>query len=587
MRESMTAGGSPERFARSSVVRAWWPWLIVAALSIASLSTLLLSDRALRIVVPAMFALHALVITFGIRRRTDRDPVTWLALQIGIILLVPRSFAFVQYRQGNQDQRWQTATVAALLAILVCFGWAGTRGFRPLLHVPGTARPVRVGLIGFVLVSVSAQWTFLGERPTGRAWEAAALACSVGTAALIAAFAMLADDLRQLGRHAELMIVGAAGVYGFGQAVELFGSDRVVPTSHVFAHTLVATSLVAVASLRDDMVRVGQPVVQLTDRPLTNVSPAVLLTISVADAALVGVARGPWGVSQVVFVMAVVVAIQMVVIVWLSGLLLGMLGRLGKFRNRRLKQELRGAVARCELEAHFQPIISVSDHAVVGYETLARWPHDRLGMLTAARFISLASSEGYLASIDSMMIRCAAEALPALFATTSGQAPFLTVNVEPRRMQEAGFAARTLADLSSASLDPRGLVIELTETSAVDDWEELRSNVALFKAAGVGLAIDDFGAGHSNFGLLVELDPDLVKLDQTLITAALNSDRGRSVVRNAVAAARSAGARIVAEGVSNAEWKGVLEELGFDHMQGYAFGKADSVASYAGTGGVA
>jgi EAL domain-containing protein (putative c-di-GMP-specific phosphodiesterase class I) len=423
-----------------------------------------------------------------------------------------------------------------LLAILVCFGWAGTRGFRPLLHVPATARPVKVGLVGFVLVSVSAQWTFLGERPTGRTWEAAAVACSFGTAALVAAIAMLTNDLRQLGRHAELMIVGAAGVYGFGQAIELFGSSRVVPTSHVFAHTLIATSLLAVASLRQDMARVGQPLVQLSDRPLTNVSPAVLLAISIADAALVGVARGPWGVSRLVFVMAVVVAIQLVVIVWLSGMLLGMLGRLGKFRNRKLKQELRGAVARGELEAHFQPIISVTDHAVVGYETLARWPHNRLGMLTAARFISLASSEGFLASIDSMMIRCAAEALPALFATTSGRTPFLTVNVEPRRMQEPGFAARTLADLASVKLDPHGLIIELTETSAVDNWEELRANVALFKAAGIGLAIDDFGAGHSNFGLLVELDPDLVKLDQSLIVAALNSDRGRSVVRNAVAA---------------------------------------------------
>lgn len=126
------------------------------------------------------------------------------------------------------------------------------------------------------------------------------------------------------------------------------------------------------------MVSVGQPLVQLSDRPLTNVSPAVLLTISIADAHLVGVARGPWGVSRLVFVMAVVVAIQLVVIVWLSGML--------------------------------------------------------LGMLAAARFISLASSEGYLASIDSMMIRCAAEALPALFATMSGRTPFLTVNVEPPRV---------------------------------------------------------------------------------------------------------------------------------------------------------
>jgi EAL domain-containing protein (putative c-di-GMP-specific phosphodiesterase class I) len=179
-----------------------------------------------------------------------------------------------------------------------------------------------------------------------------------------------------------------------------------------------------------------------------------------------------------------------------------------------------------------------------------------------------------------MMMRMAAEALPMLFACTSNDQPFLTVNVEPKRMQQAGFAVRILEELSTRNLNPNGLIIEITETAAIDDWDELRRNVTIFQAVGIGLAIDDFGAGHSNFGLLVELEPDLVKLDQSLVEAALATNRGRAVVRNAVQAARSCGALIVAEGVSDDTWCPSLEALGFDHVQGYAFGRAAAASSF-------
>lgn len=546
-------------------------------------------SRAAVVVAPSLFILQAVVLAVGQHRHPVRDRITWYALFGGVCLLVMKSYTYCRWQLADRApvrlpsdvRHWNSLMVAATLANLACFIWAAAKGFRPLLHVPATASPIRVGLAGFALVEAVTQWSWLGDRPTGRTSDVLAIVCAVGASALIAAFAMLAATLRRLGRYSDLTIVGAAGVFGVGQAVALFGSHGVLPTAgRVFVHTLVATGLLAFASFMPGMGRVGKPLSEFTDRPLTNVSPAVLLTITVADAALAGLAKGPWAVTKIVFIMAVVVAIQTVVIVWLSGMLLGVLGKLGRFRSRRLRAELRGAVARCELEAHFQPIVRTSDMLVAGYETLARWQHPRLGLVTAHRFISIAASEGFLASIDHMMVRMAAEALPALFATTPVEHPFLTVNIEPKRMQQAGFATRILADLADRRLDPRGLIIELTETAAIDDWTELRINVELFQQAGIGLAIDDFGAGHSNFGLLVELDPDFVKLDQSLIEAALRSARGRSVVRNAVQAARSCGAHIVAEGVCDADWATPLKDLGFDHLQGYAFGKARSADTY-------
>ncbi len=88
MRESMAAAVRGRPTSAAFLLRRW-PWLMVAVLSLASLLTLLLSDRSLRVLVPALFAVHATIITVGIRRRPDRDRVTWMALQIATILLVP------------------------------------------------------------------------------------------------------------------------------------------------------------------------------------------------------------------------------------------------------------------------------------------------------------------------------------------------------------------------------------------------------------------------------------------------------------------------------------------------------------------
>jgi EAL domain-containing protein (putative c-di-GMP-specific phosphodiesterase class I) len=564
-------------------------WIVMAFFVISAPVVLVLPLHIVAYVAPAIFATQVVALAVGQARQPKRDRITWNALLCGIAFLVLKSYAYSRWQMAENTipsvaadiRLWNSVTVGTTLANLVCFIWAGAKGFRPLLHVPATSASVRVGLAGFALVEGVAQWTWLGARPAGWASTALAVVSGIGAAALTAAFAALMLTLLRLRRCSDLMIAGAAMVFGVGQVLTLVGSERFNPTAgRAFVHILLATGLLAAAAFLPGMHQVGRPLAEFTDRPLNNISPLVLLTLCVADAVLAGLQKGPWGVSRVLFVMAVVVAVQTVIIVWLSGTLLGLHNWVDRFRNRRLRSELRGAVGRNELQAHFQPIIRTTDMTVAGYETLARWQHPRLGLVTANRFISIAAAEGFLAAIDHMMIRLAAEALPALLATTRAERPFLTVNVEPKRMQQVGFADRVLGDLRNRSLDPRGLIIELTETAAIDDWDQLRVNVGLFQQAGIGLAIDDFGAGHSNFGLLVELDPTLVKLDQTLVEAALNSTRGQVIVRNAVQAARSCGAHIVAEGVSDADWAQPLTDLGFDHLQGYAFGRACSASSY-------
>jgi EAL domain-containing protein (putative c-di-GMP-specific phosphodiesterase class I) len=556
-------------------------WLVGIALAVTSLVMLGISPAVGGVVAPVLFAIHAVVISIGMRRHPTMDAKIWRSFRWGILLQIPASFAFIRSRIDPAVAVWPTLNVIVTLTSLMFFGWAAASAFRVFFAVPAMARASKLGLVGFAFTLVATEWIILGDRPHGRPWVALAAVCGFGAVALVVALALSLQPLRFHRRDAEIMLLTAAVVFGIAKVPNFFSRVQQVPTSQLFVPTLMAAGLVAAAALHPGMARVGQSLTEFSDEPLTMVSPMVSLALFVVDAAVLGLAQGPWSVSRLAMVMAVVVALQVILIVWLSGSVWTALASRWNRPNRRLRRELRTAVSRGDLRAHFQPILRADDLAIAGYETLARWPHPSLGMISAEKFISVASNEGFLASIDHMMIRHAVEALPALRATSVVDNPFVTVNVEPGRMQEAGFADRVLTTLRNLQLDPTGLIIELTETSAVTDWDGIMSNVAAFQDAGIGLAIDDFGSGHANFSLLVSLDPDLVKLDRSLVEAAMTSARGRAVVSMAADAARSAGARIVAEGISEHAWGEELRSLGFDLLQGYAFGQPQALDSIA------
>lgn len=562
-------------------------WLVgVALVGVASVM-LWLPVAVGGIAAPILLAVQALVITVGMHRHADRTMTIWRAFRRGTVLQIPGTFAFIRSRIDPGVGWWPAINVVLTLGSLLFFGWAAASAFRVFFSVPSTVRAARLGLAGFALSLAATEWVILGNRPDGKPFIALGLACGLGAVALVVALALSVAPLRFHHRDAEVMLLAAAVIFGVGKVSLFFSHDRLVPTAQLFVPTLMATGLVAAAALHPAMARVGESLTEFSDRPLTIVSPLVSLVLFVIDAAVLGLAQGPWPVSLLAKVMTVVVALQLILIVWLSGSVWTGVTARWSGPNRRLRRQLRTAVSRGELRAHFQPILRAGDLAVAGYETLARWPHPSLGMISAHNFISVASNEGFLASIDHMMIRYAVEALPTLLATSAVDHPFVTVNVEPTRMQESGFADRVLTTLRDLNLDPDGLIIELTETAAVTDWDEIMRNVTVFQDAGIGLAIDDFGAGHANFGLLVSLDPDLVKLDRTLVEAAMTSARGRAVVRMVADAARSAGARVVAEGISDYAWGAELHDLGFDLLQGYAFGRPQALDSILSTGGTA
>jgi EAL domain-containing protein (putative c-di-GMP-specific phosphodiesterase class I) len=208
------------------------------------------------------------------------------------------------------------------------------------------------------------------------------------------------------------------------------------------------------------------------------------------------------------------------------------------------------------LRVHLQPIVELDTGSVWGVEALARFPgHPQPG---PAEWFASALREGRGLALEELALRGALAVLPRLPERLR-----LTVNLSAQALLLPSIS-QLLLDLA----DPRVLV-ELTEHEQVEDYSALVSAIADLRAVGVGLCIDDFGAGHSSLRHVLHLEPDVVKLDLALVQGVGGCPRRQALVAAMLTFCRSTGAVLVAEGVEEPADLAELIRLGVGHAQGW------------------
>jgi EAL domain-containing protein (putative c-di-GMP-specific phosphodiesterase class I) len=211
----------------------------------------------------------------------------------------------------------------------------------------------------------------------------------------------------------------------------------------------------------------------------------------------------------------------------------------------------------------YQPIISLRDGRVVGFEALARWD----GMEVNAP----PSRYEDQALASNMLIR-SAETLSNLREGAKRDDIFMHVNLTARELTKSTLPALIEALMNGYKLPERALRMELTEQAALrDETQSLAAAMAL-KAVGAGLVLDDFGTGHSSFAWLADLPFDSLKIDHGL-TSRLGQQRNDTILSTITLLASRLGMSSTAEGVEKREDASRLRALGFDHAQGYAFAR--------------
>jgi diguanylate cyclase (GGDEF)-like protein len=246
--------------------------------------------------------------------------------------------------------------------------------------------------------------------------------------------------------------------------------------------------------------------------------------------------------------------------------------------DRRILVEgrLRKAVDRDAIIPYYQPLVSLDDNMIVGFEALARWNDDILGDVSPDVFISLAEEIGLIGVLGDQLFRRAC----ADTRDWPGDL-FMAFNISAIQLRDPGLAPRILAVLEEYALSPPRLEIEITESALVDHVDDARFAMEHLRSHGVHIVIDDFGTGYATLAQLLSLPLDKIKIDRRFVTNVVNDNDSLVVVRAIVGLANGFGLTSIAEGIEDAEQLSCLKRNGCAQGQGFWFGQAVPAADIA------
>lgn len=242
-----------------------------------------------------------------------------------------------------------------------------------------------------------------------------------------------------------------------------------------------------------------------------------------------------------------------------------------------LEQNLRLALDNGELALHYQPIISLANKTLAGFEALLRWQHPQQGFISPADFIPIAEDTGLILTIGDWVLREACQQLRiwqqkfAALPEVSGLK--MSINVASQQLQELKFIARLDQLLQQTGLDASCLRLEITERILVDWGKNTLDTISQIKQRKIKLSIDDFGTGYSSLSYLRQLPIDNLKIDRSFINNIASDTESFEIVKTIITLAHTLGMEAIAEGVETIEQVKLLKTLGCEFAQGYLFAK--------------
>ena len=231
-------------------------------------------------------------------------------------------------------------------------------------------------------------------------------------------------------------------------------------------------------------------------------------------------------------------------------------------------EDLSTAIERHQIVAYFQPQVDVGTGRVVAAEALARWDHPEHGILGPDIFIPAAQHHGLIDDLGILMVDEAASA--AVAWSDTGHPIQVSVNVSATQLATPRLTDWLHFLLERSQLPAESLIIEITETNQFDDLPDVAGRLTELRGLGLGIAIDDFGAGFSSFARIEQLPATELKIDLSLVQDS--SDDGYAALIEIVEYAHERGIRVVAEGVETEEQARRIAALRCHRAQGYLYG---------------
>ena len=251
-------------------------------------------------------------------------------------------------------------------------------------------------------------------------------------------------------------------------------------------------------------------------------------------------------------------------------------GKGGNKTEKRLDIEnsMRQAIASQinEFVVFYQPVMDVQTNKFVSCEALVRWNSSSLGFLGPGEFIPLAEYLGLITSIGGDVLEEACK--QCKYWNEHGYPDFrINVNLSVVQLLQKDVVGDIASILKKTGVNPKNIVMEITESFAINDMDRVLKIVSGIKSLGPMIALDDFGTGYSSLNYIKQLPFDIIKVDKTFIDDIVDDEYAQAFIKLIVGLSKTIGTKIVVEGIENEQQYELLKELGVHYIQGYLFGK--------------
>jgi EAL domain-containing protein (putative c-di-GMP-specific phosphodiesterase class I) len=226
--------------------------------------------------------------------------------------------------------------------------------------------------------------------------------------------------------------------------------------------------------------------------------------------------------------------------------------------------EMLKALTDGSLALHYQPKYCLADDDVCGFEALIRWHHPVRGQIFPDNFIPIAEEIGHVRQLTEWVVSRAIEDQMRL-ARAGFDLP-ISVNISGRQLNDESFALWAIGKVKSSGAK---LCFEITETAVINDPEKALRIINLFRNTGIGISIDDYGAGLSSLSYLKQIPANELKIDKSFILAMTEGRSDQLMIQSTIDLAHAMGMSVVAEGVETEQVMTLLKRMGADTAQGY------------------
>lgn len=225
-----------------------------------------------------------------------------------------------------------------------------------------------------------------------------------------------------------------------------------------------------------------------------------------------------------------------------------------------------------EFVVFYQPVVNVNTQMCTSCEALVRWDSKALGFMGPGEFIPLAEYLGLITSIGDYVLEEACRRCK-LWNDNGHPDFYINVNLSVVQLLQKNVVENIKRILDKTGVNPKNIVLEITESFAINDMQRVMDIITGLKKLGPRIALDDFGTGYSSLNYIKQLPLDIIKVDKTFIDDIVEDDYAQAFVKLIVDLSKTIGTKIVVEGVEHKEQFELLKSLGVDYIQGYYFGK--------------